>query len=237
VHINGWIFASGAATITATAGATAAVGVEGSQPTVVSDATGNVGGLSPAARIGVAVGATLGVIGLATLAAGVWMLRRARTGRRRDGVGGDKSRPMADMAMASEGDGSGGGGGVGSPGGYVVDPRAQQHPGGAATALSSGTYSPPPASYAASSSGPASYAAVPPPQTSGSGIGSGTAYSGSSAQLSGLGMAAGTGFQPHHQQQQQASELAGVSSPVLHPGDLQPQGYGPMGWKPGAMYG
>ena len=32
-------------------------------------------------------------------------------------------------------------------------------------------------------------------------------------------------------------EMAAVASPVLHPGDLQPQGYGPGVWKPGPVYG
>lgn len=69
VHINGWVFAeeTGSPECTAISSNTASAGGDGA--------------LSTGDKIGIGIGVGMGVIGLATLAAGLFMMRRARRSR------------------------------------------------------------------------------------------------------------------------------------------------------------
>lgn len=77
VQINGWVFASQTATATGS--------VPGSNSATCAPASNSVSscpatneGLTAGAKAGIGVGVALGVVGLATLAAGLFMMRRRR---------------------------------------------------------------------------------------------------------------------------------------------------------------
>lgn len=70
-HINGWIFAAETG------------GSESAQTTSKSSCSTNSGSLSTGDTVGIGVGVGLGVVGLATLAAGIFMMRRSKTIQRR----------------------------------------------------------------------------------------------------------------------------------------------------------
>lgn len=74
VHINGWIFA-------------AETGSSDSAPAnSTSSCSTNSGSLSTGDTVGIGVGVGLGVVGLATLATGIFMMRRSKTIQRREQV-------------------------------------------------------------------------------------------------------------------------------------------------------
>lgn len=76
IQVNGWVFASQTGTVT---GSGSVVSTQGSTPT--SSCASNSASspdLSAGARAGIGVGIALGIIGIATLAAGLFMMRRSR---------------------------------------------------------------------------------------------------------------------------------------------------------------
>jgi hypothetical protein len=253
VHVNGWIFASPTDASYCSGSAAAAAA-----------AVGGSGSLSPGATAGIAVGAVLGSVGLATLGAGVFLIRRARQ---------ERQQPTGYAGVAQAG-GPGGAAGVGGGrrwggrGGRPAPLLAAEL--GSSSGATSPTYHPSTAPYG-------SGGAVSPPSWVGTAPGGGGGGPGSYTVSSNTGgggsevlavdrrEATATPQQqqhhsfvhsqhqttpqpyptPQHQQQQhhqgaalpvEAMEMAGVTSPVLHPGDLQPQGYGPGMWKPGPVY-
>lgn len=67
VHVNGWIFAAETG------------GADSSPATNTSSCPSGNGSLSTADTVGIGVGVGLGVVGLATLATGIFMMRRSKT--------------------------------------------------------------------------------------------------------------------------------------------------------------
>lgn len=93
IQVNGWVFAQETSTAS-TACAAATVTVDG-LPASTASSTDN--GLSSGAKAGIGVGVALGVIGLLTLLAGLWMMRRAR--KRESDYG---AAPLAQHAQAHD---------------------------------------------------------------------------------------------------------------------------------------
>jgi len=227
IQVNGWVFAEPTG------------GYSSAAPAAAS------GDLSPGARASLAVGITLGVVGLATLAAGIWMLRRARrltAGRPAyAGVGQHDDAHAAALAPPAAAGGFFGFVSGRRPAGAPLPPPPPQElsSGGSSEAPASPTYyaqshanpSLGPSPWRGSSAAISGYAASSQTGTSHGGApgGAGGGGGGWDAQPEQM-------VSPPMVQPADVMEMSAVASPVLHPGDLQPQGYGPGIWKPGPVY-
>jgi hypothetical protein len=83
IQVNGWVFAEETGTATGSSNACTATTTVDGGAALVGDADP---GLTSGAKAGIGVGVAMGVIGLLSLLAGVWMMMRAR--RRERALGG-----------------------------------------------------------------------------------------------------------------------------------------------------